>query len=459
MSKNVIVGTLLLAVSIALYQLAASFTAQHDVTHNARNSLSVGSIAALNQLPGPLQLTVYATEQDVTLGDLHKLVRDFVALYQRYKPDITLTFIDPIKQPEEARRVNIKTNGEMIVQYAGRSQHLTMLNEQSLTTALLRLARSQNQLLMYLDGHGERKLEGLANHDLGDFGRKLQQHGVRLSPLNLALAQDVPDNASVLMVTHPQINVLPGEMKKLLRHLERGGNLLWLVDAEPLRGLENLATTLNIKLPPGVVIDPAAAEMSAPFNWTISTRYPPHDITQNFDLITAFPLARAIQPLPGKTQPETAWRTLLETAPRGWVSRNNQASRSTLNATPAFNKEQDIRGPVPIALSLQRTVNNREQRVVVVGNAAFLSNTFVGNGGNMDLGINIVNWLAGEEKLIAIQPRTVRDGSIILSKIELSSIMITSIIVLPALLILIGGILWWRRKNTGKNLGINKNHA
>jgi len=445
-AKYAIFSALLLAGAIALYQLAASFTVQHDVTHNARNSLSASSVGVLQQLPEPLQLTVYATEQDVTLGDLHKLVRDFVALYQRYKPDITLTFIDPVKQPEAARQVNIKTNGEMIVQYAGRSQHLTTLNEQSLTTALLRLARSQNQLLMYLDGHGERKLEGVANHDLGDFGRKLQQNGLRLSPLNLALVQDVPDNSSVLLVTHPQINLLPGESKKLLHYIERGGNLLWLVDAEPLRGLENIATTLGIKLPPGVVIDPAAAEINAPLNWTISTRYPAHVITQNFDLITAFPLARAVVP-----QPKTEWRTLLETAPRGWLSRSHQASQSGLNKSPSFNSAQDMRGPVPIALALQRTINNREQRIVVIGNAAFLANAFVGNGGNMDLGINIVNWLAGEEKLIAMQPRTVRDGNIILSTTQLSSILIVSIIVLPSLFILIGGTLWWRRKNTGKN--------
>jgi len=44
----------------------------------------------------------------------------------------------------------------------------------------------------------------------------------------------VPSNGSVLVITQPQINLLPGEVDKLLRYVDGGGNLLWLLDAEPL---------------------------------------------------------------------------------------------------------------------------------------------------------------------------------------------------------------------------------
>ena len=49
------------------------------------------------------------------------------------------------------------------------------------------MAHTKNQLLVYLDGHGERNLEGIANHDLGEFGKRLKQNGFRLNSLNLAL--------------------------------------------------------------------------------------------------------------------------------------------------------------------------------------------------------------------------------------------------------------------------------
>ena len=435
--KNIVFAIALLVAAVALYQLAARHPMQWDLTQSAGNTLESSSVDVLKQLPGEIKLTVYATEQDASLGDIHKLIRDFVAMYQRYKPDITLTFIDPVKQPEEARKVNIQANGEMLVQYGGRVEHLTMLSEQALTSALLRLAHSKDKLLMYLDGHGERKLDGIANHDLGEFGKRLQQNGYRLSSLNLTIAQDVPSNASMLLITQPQIDLLPGEVDKLLRYVAQGGNILWLVDAEPLHGLEPLAEKLGLLLTPGIVIDPAAEEMRAPANWALASGYPPHPATHNFNLITVFPFARAI----GSEENET-WKrtTLVEAAPRGWVS------SSMPQGKPRFDKNHDVPGPATIALALQRDVNDRDQRIVVVGSGSFLANAYSGNGGNIDLGVNMVNWLANEEKLIAIQPRAVKDSAITLSKTKLSIISGGFLLVLPSLLILVGGVLWWRRR-------------
>ena len=68
---------------------------------------------------------------------------------------------------------------------------------------LQRLARSQERLVMYVDGHGEPKLDGQANFDLGDFGRQLGTKGFRIQALNLTVAPEVPDNASVLVITPP----------------------------------------------------------------------------------------------------------------------------------------------------------------------------------------------------------------------------------------------------------------
>ena len=277
MLRNLLSVLLLLSVALGLGYLATRYHVQRDITLNSSNSLEPGSVEVLRQLDGPVNITVYATEQDARLGDIRKIIRNFMTLYQRYKPDIQLIFIDPEKEPEKTRAARVQLNGEMVVEYAGRSEHLTQLNEQVLTGTLLRLAHTRNQLVMYLDGHGERKLDGIANHDLGSlFGAKLKQNGFRISSLNLALAQEVPRNASVLVITQPQADLLPGEADKLLRYVEQGGNLLWLVDAEPLRGLERLAERLDLLLPPGIVIDPASTGMNAPATWSLGAGYPPH---------------------------------------------------------------------------------------------------------------------------------------------------------------------------------------
>lgn len=447
--KNIAYSLLLLLAAIALYQLVALHPAHWDATQNASNSLSPSSVDTLKQLHGEVNITMYANKKDAELGDIEQMVRDFIGLYQRYKPDITLTFVDPVKEPEAMRKAEIRGNREMVVEYGGRSEHLTLLNEQSLTSALLRLAHTKNQKLMYVDGHGERKLDGIANHDLGEFGKKLKQNGFQLASLNLALAQDVPDNSSVLVITQPQIDLLPGEVDKLLRYVDGGGNLLWLLDAEPLHGLERLASKLGVLLTPGTVTDPDAQKMNAPSNWTLGASYPPHPITLNFNLITAFPYARTLgredssglADSDGRSK-NIEWQrsTLVEAASHGWVS------RSPIPKAPHFDKNRDIPGPFSLAVALQRTLNEHEQRIVVVGSGSFLANAYSGNGGNLDLGINMVNWLAHEDNLITTQPRATIDSAITLSKTQLSVISYGFIIGLPLLLAVIGGVLWWRRR-------------
>ena len=430
--RNLLFVLLLATAALGLGYLASLHPVERDLTFNAGNSLAPASISTLRQLSGPVVITVYATTKDVRLGDIRKIIGDFVSLYQRYKPDIRLTFVDPTKEPEKTRTANIQLNGEMVVEYKGRSEHLTTINEDTLTGALLHLAHASNQTVMYLDGDGERKLDGSANHDLGlIFGAKLKQNGFRIESLNLAIAQDVPANASMLVISQPQANLMPGEIDKLLRYVDRGGNLLWLIDPGPLHGLERLAERLDLQLPPGIVIDPSATQMNASDTWALGTGYTQHPITSGFNLITAFPFARPL------AWTDNHWRVLLDVASTGWVSETPNKE---------FDKKRDTRGPVTIALASERSVNALDQRIVVVGNGAFLSNSFAGNGGNVDLGVNMVNWLAHDDSHISVQPRKAPDSNIALSRSQLASISVAFLVALPLLLLGAGIYLWWKRR-------------
>jgi len=186
-----------------------------------------------------------------------------VASYQRYKPDIELTFIDPKKKPKKPGAARIQLNGRNGGEYAGRSEHLTQITSRYSPGTCWRLAQHPRPDRDVLDGHGERKLgrHRQPTTSVRCSAPSSSRNGFRLNSLNLALAQEVPLNASVLVVHPAATRPDAREVDKLLRYdRAQAGNLLWLVDAEPLHGLERLAEKLDLVLPPGIVIDPAPPE-------------------------------------------------------------------------------------------------------------------------------------------------------------------------------------------------------
>ena len=399
--QNGLFLVLLIAFAALLAYFAQEYRVVQDVTQSGRNTLSQQARDVLGKLTGPVKITVYATKQDVR-GDLRKQLRDFFVPYQRVRPDISVEFIDPREEPKLVQAAGIRMPGEAIVEYGEKKEHLTNYNEQSFINTLMRLMRAGERLVMALDGHGERRLTGAANHDLGEFGKQLNAKGFQTNSLNLAVAPEVPANANVLLIATPQVDLQPAEMQKIKLFIGNGGNLLWLIDQEPLHGLQPLAEQLGLVLGPGTVVDPDAARLNASPAVSIGAGYGRHAITDNFTLNTVFPFARQIGANEGRD-----WRVtrLLDVAPRGWVEMGK------LDDKISFDKGRDIAGPVTIALALERAVNDRPQRVVVVGNGSFLANQFLGNGGNLDLGMNMVNWLAGDDSMITLQPRATVDST------------------------------------------------
>lgn len=434
--QNGVFVVLLVGLAMAIVWVTKDVKTQWDLTQGQRNTLSQASIDVLKQVTGPVKVTAYATAQDAE-GDVRKTVQTFLGSYERAKKDFQVTFIDPRDQPQKAQAAGVRANGELVVEYNGRSEHLTNLTEQDLTNLLLRLVRSAQRQVSYLDGHGERKLDGRANHDLGDFGAQLSVKGFKTAALNLAVAPEVPDNVSVLVIASPRVDLLPGEVIKIKRWIEKGGNLLWLVDTGSLHGLQGIADELGLNLTPGTVIDPAAGGLKLPATFALATSYGQHPITERSSVTSVFPYARRIA-----ASEATKWRftPLVEVAQQGWLETGN------IDGGVAFDRNKDVRGPIVVAAALERSVGDRKQRAVVVGSGHFLSNQFVGTLGNLDLGVNMLNWLAGDEALITVQPRTRADLTLELTRTGLALVAFGFLIVLPLALLICGGVIWWRRR-------------
>lgn len=436
--QNSIFAVLLVAAAFLLLWAVKDSSLQWDLTQSQRNTLSKATLDVLTRMKGPITVTGYATARDAVQGDLRQQISEFIAPYHRSKPDLTLKFVDPNANPNETRAANIRMNGEMVVEYGKLTEHLTTVNEQAMANLLQRLLRGQERLVMYVTGHGEPALDGQKNFDLANFGQQLTNKGFRVTSLNLAVAQEVPDNVSVLVLTAPGAAWQSGEVAKIKSYLTRGGNLLWLIDQAPLHGLEPIAEYLGLILTPGIVIDPVAKGLGGQATTAIGYAYGIHPITENFAYNTAFPFVRQIS-----TRPENGdWHTtqLVQVAQRGWVATGK------LDKELQFDKQRDVPGPITIAIAMERKVKDKDQRVAVFGGSGFLANMYIGNETNLDLGVNVMNWLARDENLITVQPRASVDSQLHLTQGAVNLIGVGFLLLLPAAFLFTGGMVWWRRR-------------
>ncbi len=440
--ENALFVLLLLAAVALLAWLSTRYTSEADWTAAGRNSLSEASRSLLETLEHPVQLTAFA-RPDAVLQDR---IRNLVERYQRVKTDVGLEMVNPDTAPQQVRELGIEADGTLLVSYQGRSEQVLDLSEEALTNALQRLARGSDRWIVFLDGHGERSPTGEANHDLRLFAHELERKGMRVQTLNLASGAAIPDNTSVVVIAGPQTQLLPGEVTLISEYIASGGNLLWLHDPEPLRGLNPIAEYLGVKVLPGIVVDATTQlfGIQQP-DFALVPDYPDHALTRGLRSLTLFPRAAALE-----VAAPDGWRSqaLLRTAPSTWTETGPMSGEIRMDEGG-----DERAGPLSLGWILTRALEPSastdrpgEQRVAVLGDGDFLANAYLGNGGNLDLGLALFNWLNHDDRFIAIPAKSAPDRTLELSRPVSLIVGVGFLVLLPVLLIGSGVVIWLRRR-------------
>ena len=436
-------AALVLAAALLLAFLSTRFGWQHDFSYAQRASLDSRTVELLKRLEAPVSITSYAPRDN----ELRRAISDFIARYQRIKRDISLAFIDPDADPAATREAGISVNGELAIRYQGRSELLKLLTERELDNALVRLARPRAGLVAFLAGDGERSADGKGNADLSQFSGFLQAQGVRALALNLSAGERIPDNVDVLAIAGPRVTLAPAVVAQIVDYVERGGNLLWLTEPDENAGLEPLAKALSLRALAGTVVDGngAAFGIGDPSFIAVST-YPKHVITRDFALTALFPQAVALAAITGAQWQQTP---LLRSGQKSWTQIGAIPKKGD-TATIAFDADKgEIPGPLDLGFALSRlspSPAKKEQRAVVIGDGDFLSNAFLGNGGNREFGQRVFDWLLGDDALIDLPDKGAPDRQLDLTQTQLGVIGLAFLLVLPIVLSLAGATIWWRRK-------------
>lgn len=433
--KNALVTLLLLCLLGTLAWLSTRYTAQIDITNNAGNTLSQASQKLLASLPDKVILTAYIKKGQ----PLRTQIAQLVDRYSRYKAELILTFIDPDLEPEKAREYNIGPEGIILVEYQGRTEKLTFIDESSLTNALLQLANANERWVTFLTGHGERSPNGIANFDLGQFGKELARRKINTQSINLATLPAIPDNSALLVITAPAVPFLAGETDIIKRYIQHNGNLLLLTDPDNQQ-LTVLQNYLGIHQLQGVIVDSSSKlyGINDP-SFVLVSEYSQHPITKGFQTITLYPGVAALEI--GR-QTDFKAEVLLNSSVQSWTETGAIAGKISFNAA-----SHEKHGPLTFAYALTRTINEEaQQRIVVAGDGDFLSNAYIVNVGNLDLGLRMVSWLIHEDRFIDIPAKTATDKSLQLTPTAVGVIGFGFLIIIPLLLVGTGFFIWHKRK-------------
>ena len=454
--QNRIFLFLFLTIIILLGWLSIQFNAFIDVTSNNSNYPSKETEQLLQTISAPISITAFVSPGNI---DTRDAITKLVKKYQHIKSNVTLKIIDPVREPQLVRKNDIRTDGELIVQLKNQSQHINQANEESLTNAISHLSHSSQNWILFLEGHDERSPFGKTSFDYSAWYKILKHNGINVRGYNLANNSNIPENTALLVIADPQKQFLHGETNVILNYIDRGGNLLWLIEpGKDNLGTDTIAEALGIEVLPGIVVDPNTQVMGINDpRFTLITDYPSPKITGSLKSITIFPTAA---PLNFLGSDEWDSNVLLQTLPRTWSAEGN-INDITIDTPHSAN------GPLVIGYALSRPANtddstddttdddssddtssdpNTEQHVVVIGDSDFVSDSYIGEAGNMDFAGKIISWLIQSDDTINISTPPKLDQKIVLSKTQQIIIGFGFLAAIPLLLVLNGAIIWRIRR-------------
>jgi ABC-type uncharacterized transport system involved in gliding motility auxiliary subunit len=449
-----------LAILVALNYIAGKQNKRWDLTANKQFSLSDQSRNVLQKLDAPLKMTAFAKELEFPRYE------DKLKEYSYLSKNVSTDYVDPAKKPTVAQQHNIQQYGTILVEYKGRSERVTTDSEQDITNAIIKTVSGQQRKVYFTQGHGEKDTGSSERDGYNTIATVLGRENYGVEKLVLAQQGSVPDDASVVVVAGPKIDFFPPEVDALKKYLDKGGKLFLELDppdkadSPQPANLIALAHDWGIQAGNNIVVDASGmgrligTDASVP----VAANYPSHPITQRFNLLTAFPLAREASPVSGGVNGHTA-QTFVETSPRSWAE-SDIKELLTSGKVELNEGKGDKKGPVAIGSAVSAPLANAaapkpgddpnapkpETRVVVLGDSDFASNDVLGIQGNRDLFMNVVGWLSQQENLISIRPKDPDDRRITMTSTIETNIQLLALLVIPGVVFLSGAYTWWRRR-------------
>jgi ABC-type uncharacterized transport system involved in gliding motility auxiliary subunit len=424
--------------------LAQRYNKSVDTTANKRFSLSDQTVKIVKELKQPVVITYWDNTSSF------QQAKDLLDRYDGLSGDLSVTYVDPVKRPQDARAAGVRQLGTITVQVGTKRDEAKSLTEEEITGAIIRSIKGGDRTLCFVTGSGESQLEDTGAAGFAGLKQIVERDNYKTRSISLLEKAEVPKDCRVVVVGGPKFDYLPAAVDALRKYVEGGGRALIMLETpvqlgkdKPVSDNAPLAKMLQgwgVTLQNNFVLDASGIGSAFGFDASVPLvrQYDAHPIGRTMGgVATAFPMSRSLDV---KSVDKASAEKLFSTTEDSLAA----TDLSTGKVDPAKTQK----GPFTLgaAVSYNTGQPNSQGRVVVVGSSAFAANGMLGFNGNRNIVLNMLNWLSSDEDLISIRPKDPADNRIMLSRQQMTLLFFTSVVLMPLAVIAMGVGVWWRRR-------------
>lgn len=448
---------LFVALVLGANYLSARHHRRWDVTEAKIYTLAPQSVKVVQALKEDLAMTAFVD------GGQDPGLQTLLDSYRYAAPSrVSFRLVDPDREPALVDQMKITTLRSVNLQYGKEAFVVTNPTEESITNGIIRVSGTTKKVVYFGEGHGEPDLKN--DQDPNGYSAiklALEQENYEVKTLLLPSAEQIPDDASVVVLGGPARALSDREVEMLDAYLKRGGRIMALVGPRHPQGtLPAMLARWGVRLGEDIVIDREVRLFEGPRLGVVplARTYGTHPITEGFQDYTMFPQTRSVEPAVDGKKGLSA-TPLVKTSASSWAEGSVE---DVFTKGTATTDDSDRKGPISVAVAVEAklgdlgiqpaTVEGRkaaeQARLVVIGTPLFAGNQQVAQMRlNADLFLNAVGWLVGQEELVSIRSRGVRASRAELTPTQSLQVFYLSVLIVPQLLIALGIGVWWRRKS------------
>lgn len=457
MSMGAMIG-LTLVLLIAVNFIAARKYTTFDFSLGRVNTLSDQSIKLVQSLEDDLKVIYFYKDGTEGVEENRRAFIELIRKYQDQSDRVKLEFVEVNRRPDLTEKYEIKKGTQaVILDYKGKTNMIEKIDEQELTSALVKVTRTTSKKVYFLTGHGELPIEQSADGQSVSLLKQLLE-GNRYTVKNMSFTDtpEVPADADILMILGPQQAFLDVEVKALENFLKRGGGVVLAVEPRASHGLDGFLSQVGLKVENNYI----ASVLETPFGKAIDPRFTrgsefssASEITRPFGRgeFTLFRLPQAVRKL--------------EKTPEGMtIEELVKTNASAMGYTTMKFDNNGASGPFALAVSVKGAFPGAEMEpvaadkkdgaaepkpkqfnLVVLGDRDVVNDQFLYQNLNRDLVLNTVAALAKEENLISITPKEITRTEMKMTNSQLALFRLGAF-ALPILFFILSGVLWVRRR-------------